>query len=165
MSFLAWNFRHDPFVQTPCPRHQSLTSSCHFGWLIESSSWSIDCWWFQSQHWFFFFLFDAKTYTDSTPKVGVDELSSSFPLEVRIIELVVLIENMQVVGELLRGSEFIYVDVTSLRWTHLIIFGTSAHLRWSDKINEIESFEYRAWLTTMGKVVLESPLTKNFSVM
>ena len=38
--------------------------------------------------------------TESTPELGVDELSAMFPHEILVVQLVGLVESVQVFGEL-----------------------------------------------------------------
>lgn len=49
--------------------------------------------------------------TDATPEVRVDELACALPLEVAVVQVVVLVQHMQVLGQLLGRRELVHVDV------------------------------------------------------
>lgn len=64
---------------------------------------------------------------DPAPVVRVDELTGALPLEVRVVQLVVLVEYVQILGQLFGRGKLIDVYVGTTWRTHLIVLGPSAH--------------------------------------
>lgn len=60
-------------------------------------------------------------------EVGVDELAGTPPLEVLVIQRVVLVEQLKVVGQLFRGGEVVHVDERMLRCVFLVVLSRSTH--------------------------------------
>jgi len=48
---------------------------------------------------------------ESTPELGVDELSGALPRKVVVVQLVRLVQTVEVLGEVLRRGEVLDVDV------------------------------------------------------
>lgn len=64
---------------------------------------------------------------DAAPVIRVDKLTRALPLEVRVIQLVILIENVQILGQLFGRSELIHMYVRTTWRTHLVVLGSCAH--------------------------------------
>lgn len=64
---------------------------------------------------------------DPAPEVRVDELAGALPAEVRVVQLVVAVQPVQVLGELLRRLELVHVDVGTIRRAARVIRGMGAH--------------------------------------
>lgn len=67
---------------------------------------------------------------DAAPEVRVDELTGALPLEVRVVQLVVLVEYMQILGQLFGRGKLVDVYVGSTWSTHLVVLGSGAHYNW-----------------------------------
>lgn len=63
----------------------------------------------------------------STPEVRVDELAGALPAKVRVVQIVVAVQSMQVLGELLRRLELVHVDVGTIRRAAGVICRMGAH--------------------------------------
>jgi len=61
------------------------------------------------------------------PVVRVDELPGALPLEVRVVQLVVAIQDAQILRQLLGRGELVYVDVRPPWGTHLVILRPGPH--------------------------------------
>ena len=74
-----------------------------------------------------------------TQKVSVDDLTGAFPLEIFVIQGVVIVQFMQIGGQLVWRREFVHVDVGFEGCASLIILWRCAHYDWNhimpDKIN------------------------------
>lgn len=64
---------------------------------------------------------------DATPEKRIDEFTGALPFEVRIVQFIVLVENVQIVGQLLGGRELIDVNVRAIRCRRCVVFGSGAH--------------------------------------
>lgn len=65
--------------------------------------------------------------TDATPEVRVDELPRALPLEVAVVQVVVLVQHMQVLGQLLGRRELVHVDVGLVGRHRSIVLGRRTH--------------------------------------
>ena len=63
----------------------------------------------------------------SAEEVRVDETASVFPLEILVVERVVLVEQVQVVGHFLRRGEIVDVNKRLLRGVLLVVDPRSSH--------------------------------------
>lgn len=63
----------------------------------------------------------------TTPIVCVDELTGALPLEVRVVQLVVLVEYVQIVGQFLVRRELIDMDVRTIGSRIHVILRPGAH--------------------------------------
>jgi len=63
----------------------------------------------------------------SAPKVRIDELAGALPAEVRVVQLVVAVQPVQVLGELPRRLELVHVDVRPVRRAARVIGRMGAH--------------------------------------
>lgn len=68
--------------------------------------------------------------SERVPKESVDESAGAFPLEVRVVELVVLVELVEIVGEHFGRLVVVHVDVRVVRGLALIVVGVRAHHNW-----------------------------------
>ena len=68
-----------------------------------------------------------KQGTNSTPELGVDEIAGSFPGEVRVVQIVVLVEAMKILGEVGGRRKLIDVDVGVRRRGELVVGQSASH--------------------------------------
>lgn len=64
---------------------------------------------------------------DAAPVIRVDKLTRALPLEVRVIQLVILIEYVQILRQLFGRSKLIHMYVRTTWRTHLVVLGSCAH--------------------------------------
>lgn len=70
------------------------------------------------------------------PEVRVDELAGPLPAEVRVVQLVVAVQPMQILGELLRRLELVHVDVGTVWRAVRVIRRMGAHHDRQDVVPE-----------------------------
>jgi len=61
------------------------------------------------------------------PEIRIDKLAGALPAKVRVVQFVVLIQPVQILGELLRRFEFVHMDVGTIRCAARIIVRMGAH--------------------------------------
>lgn len=77
--------------------------------------------------------------TEATQEVSVDELSCSFPTKVRIVQVIILVQLVQVGCELFGRRKFVHVDVGVLWSAFRVVFGVSTHDDGQDVSPEIQN--------------------------
>jgi len=65
--------------------------------------------------------------TYPAPEIRIDELAGALPTKVRVVQVIVAVQPMQILGELLRRLEFVHVDVGTVRRAARVIRRMGAH--------------------------------------
>lgn len=63
----------------------------------------------------------------AAPEKRIDEFAGTLPFEIRIVQLIVSIQHMQIFGQLLRWRKFIHMNIRSIRCTVFIVLRPGAH--------------------------------------
>ena len=64
---------------------------------------------------------------NSAPEVRVDEFTGAFPPEVRIVEIVIGVETMQILGQFTRRFKFVDVNVRTIRRAASVVCWVCSH--------------------------------------
>lgn len=87
--------------------------------------------------WFSFRLVRVVRHgAETAEKVRVDKLTGPLPLKVLVVQLIILVEEVQILGEFLRGGEVIHVNVRFIRGDAFVIIRMSTHHDWKHIVSE-----------------------------